>query len=103
MAGRFGPPFPRKWPRRAGTKPIRQTGPVAQNAVNAGDVHLEVWKDLDNNEVNKAAAEWIYPPGTKDPREPWVFVVGRDGRISRRFDNVATDAELEQAVVDVTR
>ena len=66
-------------------------------------VHLEVWKNFDNNEVNKAAAEWIYPPGTKDPREPWVFVVGRDGRISHRFDNVATDAELEQAVGDVTR
>ena len=64
-------------------------------------MHLEVWKDLDNNEVNEAA-EWIYPLGTKDPRKPWAFVVGRDGRISLRFDNVATDAELEQAVVDVT-
>ena len=53
--------------------------------------------------MNKAAAEWIYPPGTKDPREPWVFGVGRDGRISHRFDNVATDAELEQAVGDVTK
>jgi len=66
-------------------------------------VHLEVWKNFDKNEVNKAAAEWIYPPGTKDPREPWVFVVGRDGRITQRFDNVATDAELEQAVGEVTK
>jgi len=66
-------------------------------------VHLEVWKNFDKNEVNEAAAEWIYPPGTKDPREPWVFVVGGDGRITHRFDNVATDAELEQAVSDVTK
>lgn len=66
-------------------------------------VHLEVWKNFDKSEVNKAAAEWIYPPGTKDPREPWVFVIGRDGRIAHRFDNVATDAELQQAVDDVTK
>ncbi len=66
-------------------------------------VHLEVWKNFDKSEVNKAAAEWIYPPGTKDPREPWVFVIGRDGRIAQRFDNVATDLELERAVGDVTR
>lgn len=66
-------------------------------------VHLEVWKNFDKSEVNQAAAEWIYPPGTKDPREPWVFVIGRDGRITHRFDNVATDAELEQATAEVTR
>lgn len=65
-------------------------------------VHLEVWEDFDRHEVNKAAAEWISPPGTRDAREPWVFVVGRDGRITHRFDNVATDAELEQAVGDAT-
>lgn len=66
-------------------------------------VHLEVWKNFDKNEVNKAAAEWMYPPGTTDASEPWVFVVGRDGRIAQRFDNVATDAELVQAVGDVTK
>ena len=66
-------------------------------------VHLEVWKDFDKGEVNKAAAEWIYPPGTEDAREPWVFVVGRDGRIVERFDNVATDEELAAAVDEVLR
>lgn len=65
-------------------------------------VHLEVWKNFEKSELNKAAAEWIYPAGTEDAREPWVFVVGRDGRITHRFDNVATDAELAQAVADVT-
>ncbi len=66
-------------------------------------VHLEVWKDFQNKVVNKAAAEWIYPPGSADAQEPWVFVVGRDGRITQRFDNVATDAELERAEADATR
>lgn len=64
-------------------------------------VHLEVWLDFENNEVNPAAKEWISPPGVTDAREPWVFVVGRDGRITHRFDNVATDAELKAAVGDV--
>lgn len=89
----------------------RFCGPITESvsalAKRYGDrmafVHLEVWKNFDKSEVNKAAAEWIYPPGTKDPREPWVFVIGRDGRITHRFDNVATDAELEQAVGDVTK
>jgi len=66
-------------------------------------VHLEVWKDFEKNELNKAAAEWIFPSGAEDAREPWVFVVGRDGRITHRFDNVATDDELAQAVAEVTR
>lgn len=64
-------------------------------------VHLEVWRDFEKNEVNEAAKEWISPPGVTDAREPWVFVVGRDGRITHRFDNVATDAELEAGVRDV--
>jgi len=32
-----------------------------------------------------------------------VFVIGRDGRIVQRFDNVATDAELEKAVAEATK
>ena len=66
-------------------------------------VHLEVWKNFENKELNKAAAEWIFPPGSPDAQEPWVFVVSRDGRITHRFDNVATDRELQAAVTEVTR
>ncbi len=64
-------------------------------------VHLEVWRDYEKGEMNKAAAEWIYPTGLGDAREPWVFVVGRDGKIVERLDNVASDPELEQAVATV--
>ena len=28
-------------------------------------------------------------------QEPWVFVIGADGRIAARFDNVVTRGELE--------
>ena len=72
-----------------------------QHADRMAFVHLEVWRDFEKSEVNPAAKEWISPPGVTDAREPWVFVVGRDGRITHRFDNVATDAELEAAVRDV--
>lgn len=61
-------------------------------------VHLEVWRDFDQQQINKAAADWIYRPGAEDAQEPWVFVVGPDGTITDRFDNVASDAELAAAV-----
>ena len=36
--------------------------------------------------------------GAEDAREPWVFTFDSGGLIVERFDNVATDAELEAAV-----
>lgn len=65
-------------------------------------VHLELWKNYEEEVVNKAAAEWIFPTGgAVEAREPWVFVVDADGRVAYRFDNVVNDAELERAIEDV--
>lgn len=83
----------------------RFCGPITDSfqalAARYGDrmafVHLEVWRDFEGRELNASASEWIFPPGTDDAREPWVFVVGPDGVVVERFDNVATDADLEQA------
>lgn len=66
----------------------------------AAFVHLEVWKDFEAKELNPAAAEWIRLPNG-DGQEPWVFTVGRDGVIVDRFDNVASDAELDAAVARI--
>jgi hypothetical protein len=78
------------------------TDSVAELARRVGDrvgfVHLEVWEDFEAQKLNDAAAAWIYPPGAEDAREPWVFTVDGQGVIVERFDNVATDAELEGAV-----
>jgi hypothetical protein len=78
------------------------TDSVAALARRFGDrmafVHLEVWEDFEAQKLNDAAAAWIYPPGAEDAREPWVFTVDAQGVIVDRFDNVATDAELEAAV-----
>lgn len=60
-------------------------------------VHLEVWRDFEGKAINKAAAEWIYPTKDSPAQEPWTFVIGRDGKITHRFDNVASDAELDAA------
>ena len=61
-------------------------------------VHLEVWQDFENKVVNPSAAEWVLPRDGSDAREPWVFVVGADGTVRERFDNVATDEDLRRAV-----
>lgn len=64
-------------------------------------VHIEVWRDFEGRELNKAAAEWIYPDGIEEAKEPWVWVIGADGIIVARFDNVASEDELAAAVDDV--
>lgn len=64
-----------------------------QYADRASFIHVEIWRDFDKKEINKSAAEWLLRNG--DLNEPWVFVIGSDGRITARFDNVTTRAELE--------
>ncbi|MGH9266114.1 MAG: TlpA family protein disulfide reductase [Acidimicrobiales bacterium] len=61
-------------------------------------LHLEVWRDFEAQTVNRAAAEWIFRDPSGDIHEPWVFVIGRDGVIAQRFDNVVSETELQAAV-----
>ncbi len=59
----------------------------------ANVVHLEVWKDFDDAELNAAAAEWIQPPAG-DGNEPWVFLIDGDGIVQGRWDNVVDRTAL---------
>lgn len=59
----------------------------------AAFIHIEIWRNFKNQEINKAAADWLFRDG--DLREPWVFLIGADGRIGARWDNVATRGEIE--------
>ena len=43
--------------------------------------------------LTKTAAEWLLR--NNDLNEPWVFVIGADGRIAERLDNVVTRDEIE--------
>ncbi|HEV7862235.1 MAG TPA: hypothetical protein VGR20_06020 [Acidimicrobiia bacterium] len=62
-------------------------------ATKARFIHIEVWKDYKAQQLNDAAREWIAKGD--DVNEPWVFVIGADGKVSARFDNVVTRSELE--------
>jgi len=56
-------------------------------------IHVEIYTD--NNPAqgyNRWVKEW------RLPTEPWVFLVGRDGRIEQRFEGSVSVAELTAAV-----
>jgi hypothetical protein len=56
-------------------------------------IHVEIWRNFEKGVINEAAAEWLLREN--DLLEPWVFLVGPDGRIVARWDNVATRDEIE--------
>ena len=56
-------------------------------------IHIEVWKDYRAQQINDAAREWISQ--AEGVSEPWMFLIGADGRVTARFDNVATESELK--------
>lgn len=80
--------------------PITDT--VQELAQEYGDrmdfVHLEVFEDFEANTLNKAAVEWIWPDRQGEPAEPWVFLVDAGGTVIQRWDNVASERSLTEAV-----
>jgi hypothetical protein len=54
---------------------------------------VESWRDFQTKTVNRSATDWLLRDG--ELKEPWVFLIGADGRIAARYDNVATRAEIE--------
>ena len=59
----------------------------------AAFIHVEIWRDFQNKVVNRGAAEWVLRGD--DLTEPWIFLIGADGRIVARWDNVARREEIE--------
>jgi hypothetical protein len=56
-------------------------------------IHVEVYEDNDPNKgVNEWMREWNLPS------EPWVFVVGSDGRVAAKFEGSVSVDELAEAV-----
>jgi hypothetical protein len=72
---------------------------AAEYSDRAEFVHVEIWKDFQGQVVNRAAADWLLRDG--DLQEPWVFLIGSDGRIVARWDNVATRQEIEPYLQDL--
>lgn len=55
-------------------------------------VHVEIWRDIDDSRMNDAVEPWIATAGGGN--EPWVFLIGADGTITARWDNVLDESEL---------
>lgn len=72
---------------------------AAEYSDRADFVHIEVWRDYEGQVVNKGAADWILRDDNL--QEPWVFLVGADGRVEARWDNVATRQEIEPLLQDL--
>ncbi len=58
----------------------------------ASYIHIEIWKDYQKSVLNKAAADWLYRNG--DLREPWLFLIGTDGRIADRWAPLFDPAQV---------
>lgn len=80
--------------------PITDT--INQLAAQYGDqmnfIHLEVWADFERKRINESAGQWIYRHDRSDANEPWVFVISASGTVAERFDNVATELDLQKAI-----
>ncbi len=58
-----------------------------------GFIHVEIYE---GNDPTKGENRWVKE--WKLPSEPWVFVVGADGRIVDRFEGTVSVRELDAAV-----
>lgn len=56
-------------------------------------IHVEIYED---NDPAKGENEWVREWGL--PSEPWIFLVGADGKIEERFEGTVSVRELEDAV-----
>ena len=56
-------------------------------------IHVEIYK---NNDPAKGVNRWVQE--WKLPSEPWVFVVGADGKVRDRFEGTVSVRELDASV-----
>jgi hypothetical protein len=72
---------------------IAKTGPK-----NAAYIHIEIYKDYAKHQINTAASQWLLRNGNLT--EPWLFLIGPDGKIVDRwsplFDVHEVQAELDR-------
>jgi hypothetical protein len=61
-------------------------------------IHIEVWKDYraEPQVVNEGAAEWLLRDGNMT--EPWLFLIGADGRIADRWGSLFDSDEVIAAL-----
>jgi hypothetical protein len=57
-------------------------------------IHVEVWKDHDEQVLNQAAIDWLQTPNG-DLTEPWLFLIDADGRVVDRWSSMWSESEVE--------
>ena len=57
-------------------------------------IHVEVFQD---NDPTRGYNRWMLQWGLRS--EPWVFLVGRDGRVKAKFEGSVSEAELSAAIL----
>jgi hypothetical protein len=57
-------------------------------------IHIEIWKDYDQQVLNQAALDWLQMPNG-DLTEPWLFLIGADGTIADRWSSMWSEAEVQ--------
>jgi hypothetical protein len=67
----------------------------------AAFIHVEIWRDYENSVLNEAAADWLYRNDTLT--EPWLFLIGADGKILDRWGALFDPAEVEAALQRLPR
>lgn len=65
-------------------------------------IHVEVWKDYEGQQLNDAAVEWLRMPNG-DLTEPWLFLIGPDGRIVDRWNGLWSEREVAAALEALPR
>jgi hypothetical protein len=57
-------------------------------------IHVEIWEDHDTQVLNQAAIDWLQMPNG-ELTEPWLFLIGADGRVVDRWSSMWSEAEVE--------
>jgi hypothetical protein len=55
-------------------------------------IHIEIWRDYQNQVINEAAADWLYR--NADLTEPWLFLIDAHGTIVDRWSSLWTEDEV---------
>lgn len=71
-------------------------------------IHIEIWKDYNATPqvVNKAAADWLLrtlPDGSPELTDPWLYLIGANGRIADRWGPLFDVNEVEVALEALPR
>lgn len=59
-------------------------------------IHVEIWNDFENQVLNQAAVDWLWPQMPNgELTEPWLFLIGADGTIVDRWSSMWSEREVE--------